>query len=105
MKVNPAFNGKFCCHFEGYVISRIFFFLFQIDEDVGVKVSGSSTLNFVEEPVEQIPKIEKRKEKWYFKLIQIVIPFLIAGLGMVGAGVLFSFVSVCTIDFHCRWPL
>ena len=38
--------------------------------------------------------VVKRKEKWYFKMIQIIIPFFIAGFGMVGAGILFSFVQV-----------
>ena len=33
-------------------------------------------------------------EKWYFKFLQIVIPFFIAGFGMVGAGILFSVVEV-----------
>lgn len=37
---------------------------------------------------------KKTKEKWYFKFIQISIPFLIAGFGMVGAGILFSYVQV-----------
>ena len=35
-----------------------------------------------------------KKEKWYFVMIQIVIPFLIAGMGMVCAGVLLDEVQV-----------
>jgi hypothetical protein len=37
---------------------------------------------------------EHQHEKWYHSLIQIVIPFLIAGMGMVGAGVLLNEVQV-----------
>ena len=36
---------------------------------------------------------EHKNEKWYYSLIQIVIPFLIAGMGMVGAGVLLNEVT------------
>jgi hypothetical protein len=39
-------------------------------------------------------RIEDEPEKWYLKLIQIVIPFLIAGFGMVSAGLLLEKVQV-----------
>jgi hypothetical protein len=39
------------------------------------------------------------KEKWYNKFIQIIIPFCIAGLGMVGAGILFSIVKVRILSY------
>jgi hypothetical protein len=35
-----------------------------------------------------------KKEKWYFVMVQIFIPFLIAGMGMVAAGVLLDEVQV-----------
>ena len=35
-----------------------------------------------------------KPEKWYINLIQIVIPFIIAGFGMVGAGILLNEVKV-----------
>lgn len=37
------------------------------------------------------------KEKWYTKLFQIVVPFMIAGIGMVGAGLLFNIFEACKI--------
>lgn len=36
-------------------------------------------------------------EKWYVMFIQILIPFVIAGFGMVAAGVLLDYVQVMTV--------
>lgn len=35
-----------------------------------------------------------KKEKWCIILLQVLFPFLIAGLGMVGAGVVLDIVQV-----------
>lgn len=43
---------------------------------------------------QQIVNYVKIKEKWHLNLIQIIIPFLIAGFGMVSAGVLLEKVQV-----------
>jgi hypothetical protein len=37
---------------------------------------------------------EEHKERWYTILMQVCIPFLIAGLGMVGAGLILDVVKV-----------
>ena len=37
---------------------------------------------------------EEHKERWYTILAQVCIPFLIAGLGMVGAGLILDVVKV-----------
>ena len=37
---------------------------------------------------------DKNEETWKAKIVQIVIPFFLAGLGMVGAGLLLSTVKV-----------
>jgi hypothetical protein len=48
--------------------------------------------------IEEVKPVENKtvqtKEKWYSKFMQIIIPFFIAGFGMVGAGILFSEVQV-----------
>ena len=43
---------------------------------------------------QQIVNYVKIKEKWQLNLIQIIIPFLIVGFGMVSAGVLLEKVQV-----------
>jgi hypothetical protein len=35
-------------------------------------------------------------ERWYTIFLQVLFPFLIAGLGMVAAGVVLDKVQVCT---------
>jgi hypothetical protein len=35
-----------------------------------------------------------KENKWYINLIQIMIPFFLAGFGMVGAGLLLDYVQV-----------
>ena len=37
-----------------------------------------------------------KKEEWQHVLAQIIVPFFIAGFGMVAAGVLFDYVQVFT---------
>lgn len=59
------------------------------------------SLNYIEpanNDKKRVSKVEivscKNEESWQVKLVQIVIPFFIAGLGMVGAGCLLSVVQV-----------
>lgn len=36
-------------------------------------------------------------EKWYHILREVILPFFLAGLGMVGAGVIFDIIAVIII--------
>jgi hypothetical protein len=40
----------------------------------------------------------RKKEKWYTILLQILFPFLAAGLGMVGAGIFLDYVQVIKLN-------
>ncbi|CAF0991665.1 unnamed protein product [Brachionus calyciflorus] len=69
---------------------------FEPDE---IKIERSNKVHPVEVPRTkseyQLKKLieEHKKEKWYLTLFQIVIPFILAGLGMVAAGVLLDYVQ------------
>jgi len=41
-----------------------------------------------------------KENKWYINLIQIMIPFFLAGFGMVGAGLLLDYVQVISISIN-----
>ena len=43
-------------------------------------------------------EVKRAEENWKIKLVQIVIPFFISGLGMVGAGLLFGEVQVSSFN-------
>ena len=85
------------------------FYLFQLIsvQELNGTIVDSELLKYLTDEISQplnskvIPLNERKKEKWYLKLVQIVIPFFIAGFGMVGAGLLLAVVSVCISHLAC----
>lgn len=69
------------------------------NDDVAMKLSAIDTnkkrdydLNHFDEKTKV--KVDISHEKWYQTLIQISIPFLIAGIGTIGAGIILGRVDV-----------
>ena len=73
---------------------------FKSNVDLRSYLESKKTISFKSEPKAEIidtQKVDKKpikKEKWQINLIQIIIPFFIAGIGMVGTGILLSVVQV-----------
>ena len=57
-------------------------------------IESTRNLNLSEITISEVTPIVEKSEKWYSILIQIIIPFLIAGFGMVAAGILLDEVQV-----------
>jgi hypothetical protein len=54
----------------------------------------SSSVNFNQQTPIRDPIRANVPQKWYKILLEILIPFFIAGLGMVGAGLFLDYVTV-----------